>query len=320
MPENPNIPDSAGTDSLPEFIAHYRILRRLGKGGMGEVLLAEDTKQHGRKVALKVLPQDLTKSESRLRRFKQEARAILALNHPNILTVFEIGQSADSHYIATEYIEGETLRHCLWRGPLKLDELLGVGIQVAMALEAAHAEGIVHRDIKPENIMLRQDKFVRDRFVKVLDFGLAKLTDRDVSSSDPEAVTIPISETNPGIIMGTSGYMSPEQAQGESIDARTDIFSLGVVLYEMLAGHPPFKGKTESHTRVSIIDHEPVPLLHHVSNVPRQLERIVSKALAKDRLKRYQTITDLKLDLEQLRDELHFSDNVETTSGGATRA
>ena len=245
-----------------------------------------------------------------MRRFKQEARAVLALNHPNILTVFEIGETADSYYIATEYIEGETLRHCLWRGPLKLDETLGVAIQVAMALEAAHAEGIVHRDIKPENIMLRQDKFVRDRFVKVLDFGLAKLTDRD-TVSDPEAVTIPITETSPGAIMGTTGYMSPEQAQGESIDARSDIFSLGVVLYEMVAGQPPFKGKTDSHTRVSIIDHEPAPLLQHVSNVPRQLERIVAKALAKDRLKRYQTITDFKLDLEQLRDELHTSDSFE---------
>jgi eukaryotic-like serine/threonine-protein kinase len=308
MPDSPNNPDSATTNSLPEYIAHYRILRRLGKGGMGEVLLGEDTKQHGRKVALKVLSPELTRSESRLRRFKQEARAILALNHPNILTVFEIGESANSYYIATEYIEGETLRHCLWRGPLKLDETIGVAIQVAMALEAAHAAGIVHRDIKPENIMLRQDKFVRDRFVKVLDFGLAKLTDRDTPGTDPDAVTIPITETNPGVIMGTTGYMSPEQAQGESVDARTDVFSLGVVLYEMVAGQPPFKGKTDSHTRVSIIDHEPVPLLQHVSNAPRQLERIVSKALAKDRLKRYQTITDFKLDLEQLRDELHSSE------------
>jgi len=298
-------------DLLPEYVAHYRILRRLGKGGMGEVLLGEDTKQHGRKVALKVLPEELTRSESRLRRFKQEARAVLALNHPNILTVFEIGETAHTYYIATEYIEGETLRHCLWRGPLKLDETLGVAIQVAMALEAAHSEGIVHRDIKPENIMLRQDKFVRDRFVKVLDFGLAKLTDRDASGADPDAVTIPITETSPGAIMGTTGYMSPEQAQGESVDARTDIFSLGVVLYEMVAGQPPFKGKTDSHTRVSIIDHEPAPLLQFVTNVPRQLERIVAKALAKDRLKRYQTITDFKLDLEQLRDELHVSDSFE---------
>jgi serine/threonine-protein kinase len=319
MPDSSNNPDSASTNSLPEYIAHYRILRRLGKGGMGEVFLGEDTKQHGRKVALKVLPQELTQSESRLRRFKQEARAILALNHPNILTVFEIGEAAGSHYIATEYIEGETLRHCLQRGPLKLDETLGIGIQVAMALEAAHAAGIVHRDVKPENIMLRQDKFVRDRFVKVLDFGIAKLTDRDSSTADPEAVTIPISETSPGAIMGTSGYMSPEQAQGESIDERSDIFSLGVVLYEMVAGHPPFKGKTDSHTLVLIIDHEPAPLLQHVPNAPRQLERIVSKALAKDRFKRYQTITDLKLDLEQLREELHFSESPETIAGG-TRA
>src|ERR1051325_8751237 len=313
MSDSANKPASAETNSPPEYIAHYRILRRLGKGGMGEVLLGEDTKQHGRKVALKVLPQEVTKSESRLRRFKQEARAILALNHPNILTIYEIGQTADSYYIATEYIEGETLRHCLWRGPIKLDEMLGVGIQVAMALEAAHAAGIIHRDIKPENIMLRQDKFVRDRIVKVLDFGLAKLNDRESLSSDPEAVTIPIAETSPGTIMGTSGYMSPEQAEGENVDERSDVFSLGVVLYEMLAGKPPFKGKTDSHTRVSIIDHDPLPLVHYVPNVPRQLERIIAKALAKDKLKRYQTITDLKLDLEQLRDELHTSDTGERT-------
>src|SRR5690242_8261819 len=319
MLDSPNNQASAATNSPPEYIAHYRILRRLGKGGMGEVLLGEDTKQHGRKVALKVLPPELTRSESRLRRFKQEARAILALNHPNILTIYEIGETADSYYIATEYIDGETLRQCLWRGPLKLDETLGIAIQVAMALEAAHAAGIVHRDIKPENIMLRQDKFVHDRFVKVLDFGLAKLTDRDITSADPEAVTIPIAETNPGAIMGTSGYMSPEQALGETIDERTDVFSLGVVLYEMIAGRPPFQGKTESHTRVSIIDHDHVPLVHHVSNVPRQLERIVSKALAKDRFKRYQTITDLKLDLEQLRDEMHTSDVPELTRSSAAR-
>jgi serine/threonine-protein kinase len=314
MPDSPN--NSVDTNSLPEYIAHYRILRRLGKGGMGEVFLGEDTKQHGRKVALKVLPPELTKSESRLRRFKQEARAVLALNHPNILTVFEIGEADGSYYIATEYIDGETLRHCLWRGPLKLEETLGIALQVAMALEAAHAAGIVHRDVKPENIMLRQDKFVRDRFVKVLDFGLAKLTDRDTTTADPEALTIPITETNPGAIMGTSGYMSPEQALGETIDERTDIFSLGVVLYEMIAGQPPFQGKTDSHTRVSIIDHEHVPLAQHISNVPRQLERIVAKALAKDRLKRYQTITDLKSDLEQLR-ELHISEFPELVRSGA---
>ena len=302
-------------DQTPAFIAHYRILRRLGKGGMGEVFFAEDTKQHNRRVALKVLPEELTRSENRLRRFRQEARAVLALNHPNILTVYEIGETGKTYYIATEYIEGETLRQCLWREPLNIDEALGVAIQVAMALEVAHAEGIVHRDIKPENIMLRQDRFVRDRFVKVLDFGLAKLTDRE-SSSDPEAVTIPITETNPGLVMGTSGYMSPEQAQGDTIDSRSDIFSLGVVLYEMVAGEPPFKGPTDSHTLVSIIDHEAPPLAQKVPDVPRQLERIVAKALAKDRLKRYQTVTDLKLDLEQLRDELHL----ESSTGAGTRS
>ena len=315
MSDGANNSETTSADQLPEFIAHYRILRLLGKGGMGEVFLAEDTKQHGRKVALKVLPEELTRSESRLRRFKQEARAVLALNHPNILTVFEIGETTNSYYIATEYIEGETLRHCLWREPLRLDEALGVALQVAMALEAAHAAGIVHRDIKPENIMLRQDRFVRDRFVKVLDFGLAKLTDRESSAHDPEAVTIPVTETSPGLVMGTSGYMSPEQAQGESIDARSDIFSLGVVLYEMIAGEPPFKGRTDSHTLVSIIDHEAPPLAQYVSDVPRQLERIIVKALAKDRLKRYQTVTDLKLDLEQLRDELL----IELSTGAGTR-
>ncbi|HEV2884627.1 MAG TPA: protein kinase [Pyrinomonadaceae bacterium] len=297
----------SNSGDLPTAIAHYRILQRLGKGGMGEVFLAEDTKQHGRKVALKVLPPELTKDESRLRRFKQEARAILALNHPNILTIFEIGETDSTFYLATEFIEGETLRQCLWRSSLKIDQALGVAIQVAMALEAAHAAGIIHRDVKPENIMLRHDRLGRDRFVKVLDFGLAKLTERDTTSGDPEAVTMPIANTNPGAVIGTTGYMSPEQAQGETVDTRSDIFSLGVVLYEMVAGQAPFSGPTESHVRVSILDHDPAPLTQLSSETPRHLERIVSKALSKDKAKRYQTIADFKLDLEQLREELHFS-------------
>ena len=309
MPGRDNNDTSEHRSEIPQAIAHYRILKRLGKGGMGEVFLGEDTKQHGRKVALKILPPELTNDQSRLRRFKQEARAILTLNHPNILTIFEIGQTDSTFYIATEFIEGETLRQCLWRSPIKVDEALGIAIQVAMALEAAHAAGIVHRDIKPENIMLRHDRFVRDRFIKVLDFGLAKLTERESSNPDPEAVTMPISHTNPGAVLGTSGYMSPEQAQGESIDPRSDIFSLGVVLYEMVAGHAPFAGPTDSHVRVSIIDHDPAPLTTQSAEAPRHLERIVSKALAKDKAKRYQTVTDLKLDLEQLREELHFSDS-----------
>ncbi len=294
---------------IPETIAHYRILQRLGKGGMGEVFLGEDTKQHGRKVALKVLPSELTRDDSRVRRFKQEARAVLALNHPNIITIFEIGEAGTTLYIATEFIEGETLRQRMWAHPLDIDEALGIAIQVAMALESAHAAGIVHRDIKPENIMLRKDRFVRDRFVKILDFGLAKLTEPDSPVHDPEAITMAISQTHPGSGVGTAGYMSPEQAQGDAVDARSDIFSFGVVLYEMVAGQPPFTGPTESHIRVSIIDHEPVPLTQHSAIVPRHLERIVSKALSKDKSKRYQTITDLKLDLEQLREELHLSES-----------
>ncbi|MCM3870945.1 MAG: protein kinase [Pyrinomonadaceae bacterium] len=273
---------------------------------MGEVFFGEDTKQHNRKVALKVLPTELTQNESRLRRFKQEARAILTLNHPNILTVFEIGETDSNYYIATEFIEGDTLRQYLWGNQLKIDEAIGIALQVSMALEAAHTAGIVHRDIKPENIMLRNDRFVRDRLIKVLDFGLAKLVERD-APSDPDAKTMTISNTNPGAILGTSGYMSPEQAQGEDVDTRTDIFSLGVVLYEMVAGRAPFTGPTDSHVRVSLIDHDPLPLSHYSPEVPRQLERIASKALAKDRSKRYQTITDLKIDLERLREELTVS-------------
>lgn len=307
MPESPNTQNHQAAEPLPEFIAHYRILQRLGKGGMGEVFLAEDTKQHGRKVALKVLLRSLTNEPNRIRRFKQEARAVLALNHPNILTIYEIGEWNNSQYIATEFIEGETLRAYLWNSRLKADEVLGLAIQIAMALEAAHSAGIVHRDIKPENIMLRTDRFVRDRLVKILDFGLAKLTERDQPSTDPEAVTIPISETNPGAVIGTSGYMSPEQAEGDVIDARSDIFSLGVVLYEMIAGKSPFKGRTDSHTKVSILDHQPPPLLDQAPDTPRELERIINKALAKDKEKRYQTITDLKLDLEQVREEIHVS-------------
>ncbi len=305
----PSRNSNEGDSNLPAAIAHYRIIKRLGKGGMGEVFLAEDTQQHGRKVAIKILPTELTDDDNRLRRFKQEARAILALNHPNILTIFEINSTGTAFYIATEFIEGETLRQCLWRNPLKVDEALGIAIQVAMALEAAHAARIVHRDIKPENIMLRHDRFVRDRIAKVLDFGLAKLTEPELSNSDPEAVTIPIANTNPGAVMGTTGYMSPEQAQGDAVDQRSDIFSLGVVLYEMIAGHAPFEGPTDSHVRVSILDHEPAPLTTQSAEVPRHLERIVSKALAKDKAKRYQTVTDLKLDLEQLREELQISDS-----------
>lgn len=290
----------------PEKISHYRILEKLGKGGMGEVYLAEDTR-HGRRIALKILPAHVTRDENSLLRFKKESSAILKLNHPNIITIYEIGADDSVHFIATELIEGETLRDYLWRSEIKLDEVLGISIQVARALEAAHAAGIIHRDIKPENIMLRHDRLGRDRLVKVLDFGLAKHSDKPSSIHDPDAVTMPFHNTEPGTILGTTGYMSPEQTRGLEVDARSDIFSLGVVIYEMVARRAPFVGPTESHVKVSILDHEPPPLASKSEAVPHQLERIVKKSLAKDRTKRYQTITDLKTDLENLRDELDRS-------------
>jgi serine/threonine protein kinase len=232
---------------------------------------------------------ELLKEEKRLRRFRQEARAVLTINHPNILTIYEIGDSHDINYIATEYIEGETLRHRLCSEPLSLDEALGIGIQVAMALEAAHEEGIVHRDIKPENIMLREDRFVRDRFVKVLDFGLAKLTERETTPADPEAVTIPVTQTNPGAVIGTG---HPEQVV---ILIRAQYLQPGCGPAEVVT----VQGRTDV-TRVSIW----ITNHHRCFNISRTttLERIVSKA--QQRGKRYQTVTDLKLDLEQLRDEL----------------
>jgi serine/threonine protein kinase/TolB-like protein/Tfp pilus assembly protein PilF len=275
----------------------YEIRSPLGAGGMGEVYLAHDA-QLDRPVALKLLPSDVTKDEDRLRRFQQEARSTSALNHPNILTIFEIGEADGTHFIATEFIDGMTLRERLGRGRMKPDEVLDVAIQVASALSAAHSQGIVHRDIKPENIMLR-----RDGYVKVLDFGLAKLTEQRTSSS-PSALTL--AETGPGIVIGTVTYMSPEQARGLRVDGRTDIFSFGVVLYEMLAGRAPFGGPTPSDVIVAILDREPQPLARSIPHVTPEMQRVVSKALAKDVTERYQSITDLTADLRGLKRKLEF--------------
>jgi serine/threonine protein kinase len=226
-------------------IGHYRVLSLLGAGGMGEVYLAEDSKL-GRKVALKLLPADLTVDADRLRRFEQEARAASSLNHPNIITIFEIGQEGASHYIATEFIEGETLRRRMEGGRIGLDLALDIAAQIAAALAAAHLRGIAHRDIKPENVMVR-----RDGIVKVLDFGLAKLIEPPEPASTPvvnsQAPTlIKAASTRSGILIGTPRYMSPEQARGERVDARADIFSLGSALYEMITGHAPFTGARRS--------------------------------------------------------------------------
>src|SRR5213083_2873714 len=219
-------------------IGHYKLSERIGTGGMGEVYLATDTTA-GRKAALKLLPTRFTGDAERLQRFQQEARAVVGLNHPNILTVYEIGEDRSTHYIASELIEGETLRQRLMRGRMELREAVDVAIQVASALAAAHETGIVHRDIKPENIMLRPDGYV-----KVLDFGIAKLAEREAPATMPKDEALLLVETNLGSILGTIPYMSPEQACGAPVDKVTDIWSLGVVLYEMVTGHEPFSGDT----------------------------------------------------------------------------
>jgi serine/threonine-protein kinase len=284
----------------------YEIRSQLGVGGMGEVYLAYDIKLD-RKVALKTLPTEVAANQQRMRRFVQEAKAVSALNHPNILTIHEIGEDAGTNFIATEFIDGETLRQCLRREPMKLGVMLDLTIQIAAALSAAHAAGIVHRDLKPENIMLRHDGIV-----KVLDFGLAKLTFTEPSNADTQAPTKTFFKTDPGTVVGTAIYMSPEQARGLEVDMRTDIFSLGVVLYEMVTGCLPFAQSTSNEVLASLLsDKEPQPLARYSREVPVELERIVSKALRKNREQRYQTVKDLLLDLQNLKQELEFERRME---------
>jgi serine/threonine-protein kinase len=283
-----------------QFIHHYRVVEFLGAGGMGEVYLARDARLH-RPVAIKVLAGHFTSDRDKVRRFEQEARAASVLNHPNIVTIHETGQVDGAHFIVAEYIEGQTLSQRLARGPMSVGEALDVALQVANALDAAHASGIVHRDIKPDNVMLRPDGLV-----KVLDFGLAKLFEPATLASDHQGSHKRL-ETNPGVVMGTARYMSPEQASGQDVDERTDIWSLGVVLFEMLAGKPPFDGETPSHAIVEILD-EPVPLLSaHVNGIPAELERIVDKSLRKKAGKRYRTAREFADDLKTLRAHPFFS-------------
>ena len=258
-----------------ENISHYKIISAIGAGGMGEVFLAEDTKLE-RRVALKILLAEVADDEERVRRFVQEAKAASALNHPNILTVFEVGTFNDSQYIATEYIKGKTLRHRMRESSMSLDEALGIALQVATALAAAHEAGIIHRDIKPDNIMIRDDGVV-----KVLDFGLAKLTEKNVETAEAEAETRAQFNTEPGMIMGTAAYMSPEQARGHTLDPRSDIFSLGIVLYELFTSKRPFDGESHLDVISSILKDEPTALRLAAPVLPRQLERIVDKTLRK---------------------------------------
>ncbi|HKA22446.1 MAG TPA: serine/threonine-protein kinase, partial [Blastocatellia bacterium] len=238
-----------GDDSqslIGRVIGRYRVTRVIGRGGMGVVYLAHDASL-GRNVALKLLPPEYTEDEERLRRFKHEARAASALNHPNILTVHELGEVEGIHFIAAEFVEGTTLRDRIRGQAMKLSDAVDVAVQVANALEAAHSAGIIHRDIKPENIMLRSDGIV-----KVLDFGIAKLVERKGMLLESEALTVPYLETTKGVVLGTPRYMSPEQTRGLALDGRTDIFSLGAVLYEIITGQSPFAGETLEDLRASI--------------------------------------------------------------------
>src|SRR5258706_8385335 len=271
---------------------------------MGEVYLAIDT-ELDRTVAIKILPAALAADTQRLQRFVQEAKAASALNHPHILTIYEIGVTGNSRFIATEFIDGDTLRPHIGAG-MKLAEVLEITIQACGALAAAHAAGIIHRDIKPENIMVR-----RDGYIKVLDFGLAKLTEPKGSTTDTEAPTKAMVNTGAGTVMGTANYMSPEQAKGTHIDERSDLWSLGSVLYEMVTGHVPFAGETPTETISLILQKEPAPLVRYAHEVPDELERIATKALTKDREERYQTAKDMLIDLRHLKRKLELDAEID---------
>src|SRR5213595_3354747 len=289
--------DEPMADLIGQLIGHYRIESLLGVGGMGEVYLARDERL-GRKIALKLLPEHLTADETQLSRFKTEARSASALNHPNILTVYEIGVEGTRHFIATEFIEGITLRALLACGRINLHAALEIAVQVASALAAAHEAGVVHRDIKPENIMLRPDGYA-----KVLDFGIAKLTEQRLASDHYELGTTAVLQTRLGLVLGTGHYMSPEQTRGQKVDARSDIWSLGVVLYEMVGGTQPFRGETPSDCIASILKTEPPPLSDVLSDVPLKLESILETALRKNSDERYQTIKEMLSDLRNLKVE-----------------
>ncbi len=286
-------------------LGRYEIRSQLGIGGMGEVYLARDTTL-GRLVAIKILPPELAANQKRMQRFNQEAQAASSLNHPNILTIHEVEQNGPTPFIATEFIDGITLRQRMKSGPIKLEEAIDIAYQSASALAAAHEAGVVHRDIKPENIMLRHDGYI-----KVLDFGLAKLTEHPEATS-PEAITQV--HTDIGSVIGTARYMSPEQARGFEVDGRTDIFSLGIVLYEMIAGRSPFDGGTNHEVVAAILKEEAAPLAASNPDVPARVQEIVAKTLAKERDERYQNARDLLAALKSLKQDLEW-ESKQTRSG-----
>ena len=286
------------TVAVGDTIKQYRVVSHVGAGGMGEVYLAEDTRLR-RKVALKFLPFMLTKDPAPLHRFEKEALAVAALSHPNVCTIHEIIQTDDDrHCIVMEYVDGMTLRQRITNERLPLNEALNIVTEIAAALSSAHAAGIVHRDIKPENVMLR-----RDGYIKVLDFGLAKLTTRTEPANSQDETRAADPKTSPGVVLGTVAYMSPEQARGLPVDARTDVWSLGVVLYEMVTGRKPFEGPTPTDVIVSIVEREPEPIAKFAPDAAA-LQPIVTRALAKDRAARYRNLEDFLNDIKNLKREL----------------
>ena len=278
-------------------LSHYRILEKLGEGGMGEVYLAEDTNL-GRRVALKVLPREMAEKAGRLQRFRREARTVATLNHPNIVTIHAVEEVDEVVFLAMELVEGESLEARIRPGGLPLADLLAIAAPLVEALAAAHEGGIVHRDLKPANVM-----FGRDGRLKVLDFGLAKLHE-DSSAGDDEPTAVPASDlTEAGAVLGTLPYMSPEQVQGRRVDHRTDIFSLGAILYELATGDRPFRGDSSADLISAILRDRPRELTEVRVDVPDHLGRIVRRCLDKDPDRRYQTARDLKIELEELEKE-----------------
>jgi serine/threonine protein kinase len=289
--------------NIGRVIGHYKIIERLGAGGMGEVYLAQDTRL-SRRVALKILPASFVFDHDRLHRFQREARAASALNHPNIFTIHEVGEIDGVHFIATEFIDGQTLSELSLSRTLTFKEIVEIAVQIATALEAAHAAGIVHRDIKPENIMLRGDGII-----KILDFGIAKLTEQ-TSESSSDTPVIARSQTETGVVLGTPRYMSPEQARGFPVDERTDIWSFGVVLYEMIAHRSPFESATRMDTLVAILEREPPPLDQFVdksSGSNLLFQEIVNKTLRKERSDRYQTATEMLAALNDVKERFDIA-------------